>query len=438
MSFFALAALLIVLAALFAYANYQLIHLPMTIGVMVLGLALSMALIGLDWAGVDFRDRASSLLDSLDFESLLLNSMLGFLLFAGALHLDLSDLRQQKGAVALLVTLGVLASTFLVGGGTWLVLHAFGVPISIVFCLLFGALITPTDPIAVISMLKQAGVPKSVETKIAGESLFNDGVGVVVFLIILEIARGEAEFTVGHALYLFGVEAVGGALLGLAGGVVAYHLLKRVDEYKVEVLITLALVMGVYAVAQPLHVSGAIGVVCSGLVIGNQGRLFAMSEKTEANIDTFWELIDEILNAALFVLIGLEVLVLKLTGRYLLIGLAVIPVVLLARLLSVSATIGLMRRFREFTPGAVRLLTWAGLRGGISVALALSIPRDLPGEGSNRDVILAITYAVVVFSIIVQGLTVPWVARKIAGGAATGPQPLDLKVGETAVLRAGA
>ena len=431
MPFFELSAILIVLAALFAFVNHKLIRLPTTIGVMVLGLALSMLLIGLDWAGVDFRDRASGLLDSLDFKSLLLDSMLGFLLFAGALHLDLSDLREQKVPVALLATLGVLASTFLVGGGAYLLLSAFGLAVPAVVCLLFGALITPTDPIAVIGMLKQAGVPKAIETKIAGESLFNDGVGVVVFLIILEVATGEADFTLGHALGLFAVEAFGGAALGLIGGFVAYHLLKRVDEYKVEVLITLAVVMGVYALAHAVHVSGAIGVVCAGLLIGNQGRLFAMSKTTEEHVDTFWELVDEVLNAALFVLIGLEVLVLKVTGRYLLIGLAVIPVVLLARLLSVSGTVALLRNFRSFTPGAVRLLTWAGLRGGISVALALSIPRDVAG----RDVILAITYAVVVFSIIVQGLTVPWVARRIAGGAATRPAPLDLKVGESAVLR---
>ena len=414
MSVFALAALLLVFAAVLAYVNFKFIGLPMTIGVMVLALAVSAALIALDAAGLDvFRDRAELLLESLDFQSLLLNGMLGFLLFAGALHVDLSDLREQKGVVTVLATVGVLVSTFIVGGLVFYLLRAVGLAdAKFSSCLLFGALISPTDPIAVIGMLKRAGVPKSLEVKIAGESLFNDGIGVVIFLVILEIATGEEKFTLGHAGYLFATEALGGAALGLACGYVAYLMLKSVDEYKVEVLVTLALVMGMYALGTALHVSGPIAVVVAGLLIGNQGRAFAMSERTEQNVDTFWELIDEILNALLFVLIGLEVMVIHVSGKYLLIGLAVIPIVLLARLASVAATLGVLRWRRPFTGGATAVMTWAGLRGGISVALALSIPRDVEA----RAAIITITYAVVVFSIVVQGLTVPWVVRKFVGG----------------------
>ncbi len=415
MSVFALSALLLVFAALLAYGNYKFVGLPMTIGVMVLALAASMLLIGLDRLGVDLRDRAEPLLESLDFQKLLLDGMLGFLLFAGSLHVDLSDLREQKGVVTALATVGVLVSTFIVGGLLMLLFPLFGVQANLSSCLLFGALISPTDPIAVIAMLKRAGVPKSLEVKIAGESLFNDGIGVVVFLVILEIVTGEEEFTFGHAAYLFGTEAGGGALLGLACGYVAYLLLKSVDEYKVEVLLTLALVMGTYALGTWLHASGPIAVVVAGLLIGNQGRAFAMSEQTEQHVDTFWELIDEILNALLFVLIGLEVMVIHAQGKYLLIGLAVIPIVLLARLATVAGTLGVLRWRRPFTGGATAVMTWAGLRGGISVALALSIPRDVP----SRAAIITITYAVVVFSIAVQGLTVPWVVRKFVGGHGT-------------------
>jgi CPA1 family monovalent cation:H+ antiporter len=282
-----------------------------------------------------------------------------------------------------------------------------GLSVPFLYCLLFGALISPTDPVAVLGLVKTAGAPKTLETKIAGESVFNDGVGVVVFLILLAVAKGGHAVTPGAMVELFLVEAGGGAALGLASGAVAYQLLKRVDNYQVELLLTLAMVMGGYALADAIHTSGPIVMVTAGLFIGNHGRAFAMSETTRAHLDAFWELVDEILNAVLLVLIGLEVLVMPFTPRYLLAGLIAIPVVLLARGISVWGTVNLLRWRRTFTPGAVRIITWCGLRGGISVAFALSLP-----AGPERAPILAVTYAVVVFSIVVQGLTVPAVVRR--------------------------
>lgn len=275
-----------------------------------------------------------------------------------------------------------------------------GIPASFIYCLLFGALISPTDPVAVIGILKTAGVPKDLETKIAGESLFNDGIGVVVFLIILELAQGGGEVTVGRVALLFIEEAVGGVLLGLAIGVLSYQMLKRVNNYQVEVIITLALVMGGYALADRIHTSGPIAIVVAGLLIGNHGRAFAMSEITRARLDDFWELVDEILNALLFMLIGLEVLVMPFTRALLFAGLLSIIITLFARWASVGGAVLLMRSFRTFSRGSVKILTWGGLRGGISVALALSIP-TVP----ERMTIITITYIVVVFSIVIQGMT---------------------------------
>jgi CPA1 family monovalent cation:H+ antiporter len=273
---------------------------------------------------------------------------------------------------------------------------------------LFGALISPTDPIAVLSILKTSGAPKSLEMKIAGESLFNDGVGVVVFIIILEIATGTHELNAAHICLLFAQEAVGGALFGLGTGYLAYRMLKTVDNYQVEVLITLALVVGGYALADALHLSGPIAIVVAGLLIGNQGRLLAMSEVTRYQLDTFWELVDEILNAVLFVLIGLEILVLSFAREHLMLSLFIIPVVVISRLIAVGIPMTLLRPFRTFTPGAVRIMTWGGLRGGISIALALSI-----SPCPERPMILAVTYAVVIFSILVQGVTMKGMVKRI-------------------------
>ena len=407
MDLFNILAILITLAAVFSYINFRYIGLPVTIGVMVIALAMSLMLNVFGAFGLGLKSQAELLLRNIDFDRTLLHGMLSFLLFAGALHIDINDLIELKWSIGALATVGTLISTFLVGTLTWFVLGWFGIGLSYLYCLLFGALISPTDPIAVLSILKTAGAPKSLEMRITGESLFNDGVGIVVFLVILEMATGAHEVSAGHIGLLFVQEVIGGVLFGLGIGYLAYQMLKSVDNYQVELLITIALVAGGYALADALHLSGPIAIVVAGLLIGNHGRLFGMSEKTRAHLDVFWELVDEILNAVLFVLIGLEVLVLTFTKQYLLASLVIIPLVLFARFVAIGIPVTLLRPFRAFSPGAVRIMTWGGLRGGISVALALSLP-----PSRERDVILAITYAVVVFSIVVQGLTLERMVKR--------------------------
>ena len=404
-----IAAILLTITALFSYVNHRWIRLPTPIGVMLIALVVSLGVVLSTFVGFGLEDPAERFLNRIDFDELLLYGMLSFLLFAGALHIDLEALVERKWVIGSLATIGLVVSTLVVGTLVWLVLGWLGITLSWAYCLLFGALISPTDPIAVLSILRSARAPKSLEMKIAGESLFNDGVAVVLFLIILEIARGEAV-TPGHVGLLLVQEAVGGGVLGLVLGFVAYRMLRSVDDYQVEILLTLALVTGGYALATALHLSGPITIVVAGLLVGNQGRLFAMSDETRKNLDLFWELVDEVLNAVLFVLIGLEVLILTFTERYLVAGLVVIPVVLLGRLLAVALPVTVARPFRDFTPGAIRILTWGGLRGGISVALALSLPAS-----AEREVIVAITYAVVVFSILVQGLTIGRMVKSILG-----------------------
>ena len=409
MDLYTIFAILITLTAVFSYINYRYIHLPTTIGVMLISLLMSLGLIGLGWLGLGIEGEAAELLKGIDFNKILLQGMLGILLFAGALHININDLAQQKWVILSLATVGVIASTFMVGGLTWLLLNLLEIQAPLIYCLLFGALISPTDPIAVIGIMKGAGTSKSLQTKIVGESLFNDGIGVVVFIVLLGIATGGHEITAGEVGLLFAEEAIGGAILGLLLGMVSYWMLKSVDNYQVEILITLALVVGGYTLAGALHTSGAIAMVVAGLLIGNHGRSLAMSEKTREHLDTFWELIDEILNGLLFVLIGLEVLVLTFTADYLLAGLIMIPLVILVRFVTVSIPVTLLRFRRTFTPHVVKIMTWSGLRGGISVALALSIPNH-----PVRDVLLVITYTIVVFSIVVQGLTVGTVIKRFA------------------------
>jgi len=401
-------ALLLALTAVFSYLNHRFIGLPVSIGVMLIALLLSVLLNVLGLLGLGLDRQAATWLGAIEFEETLLHGMLSFLLFAGALHINVNDLRDRKWSISLLASVGVLISTFLVGTAAWWLLGALGIGMPYIYCLLFGALISPTDPIAVLGLLKTAGAPKSLEIKIAGESLFNDGVGIVVFLALHDLIGGHHAVNAGELTLLFVQEVVGGALFGLGMGYVAYRMLKSVDSYQVEVLITLALVFGGYALANSLHLSGPIAIVLAGLLIGNHGRAFGMSETTRHHLDVFWELIDEILNAVLFVLIGLEVMVLTFTRWHLLAGVLLIPVVLAARFVGVGVPISVLRPFRSFTPGAVRILTWGGLRGGISVALALSLP-----AGPQRETILAVTYILVVFSIVVQGLTLPRLMRRI-------------------------
>lgn len=401
MGIFDISAILLTLAALFSFINYRFVKLPMTIGVMVIALATSLVVVlAGELVAPQLKAPAEYLLSQIDFDETLLHGMLSLLLFAGALHINLSDLGEQKSVIGLLATVGIAVSTLLIGSMTWLVLGWLSIPVPFIYCLLFGSLISPTDPIAVLGILKTAGASKSLETKTVGESLFNDGIGVVVFLVLLKIADG-GDLGAGDVAWLFVKEAVGGAVFGLVIGLIAYQLLKRTDNYQVEIMTTLALAMGGYSLAEALHVSAPIAIVVAGLLIGNQGRAMAMSDVTRDRLDSFWELIDEILNAVLFVLIGLEVLVMPITAGYLVAAVAIIPVTLLARFISVWSVLAALRRRRDFSPGAEVILTWGGLRGAISVAMALSLP-----AGEYRSVILAITYGVVIFSIIVQGLTI--------------------------------
>jgi len=410
-------AVLITLAAVFSYINYRWLGLPTTIGLMLIGLATSAALIVAGWFVPSVSQWAQQVLAGIDFNKAVMHGMLGFLLFAGALHVNINDLGRQKLVISLLATVGVVMSTFLIGSITWLAMGAVGIETRFVMCLLFGALISPTDPIAVLGILKTLSVPKSLETKITGESLFNDGVGVVVFLTIYGFAGLNplhSEMTLAAVTHLFLTEVVGGAVFGLVLGLIAYRMLKSINNYQVEVLISLALVAGGYALANRLHLSGPIAMVVAGLLIGNHGRTLAMSAKTREHLDLFWELVDEILNAVLFVLIGLEVIVLALEGQYLLAGLLAVPIVLVSRFLAVGLPMSVLRLSgARFTPHAVKILTWGGLRGGISVALALSIPKIMHGEPiAQRELILTMTYIVVVFSIVVQGLSVKSLIRR--------------------------
>lgn len=464
MDLFAVISIIIVLSALFGYINVRFFKLPNTIGMMVIAILFTLVLIGSSYFTDFFLNSATRIIEQIDFETLLLKVMLGFLLFAGAMHTNFDQLRVQRLPVLVFSTIGVLVSTFLVGTIAYLVFPLIGHSPQYIHCLLFGALISPTDPIAVLGILKKAGVPKKLETKIVGESLFNDGVGVVVFLTIFSIAFGgqggghaqserevqtpvvtqvsldaaaadaESNHDEDHEVdkdehqsgmemvvgvgKMFLQEVVGGVLLGLALGFVTFQLLRSIDNYEVEVMITLACVMGGYSLASWLHMSAPLAMVVAGLIVGNDTvRGTAMSAQTEQYVDHFWELVDMLLNAVLFVLIGLEILILELTTSYVVAAAIAIGIVLVSRYCSLVLPVRFFAKKLEFVPFTATVMTWGGLRGGISIALALSLPQSLNvGEGEMyRDLFVTVTYGVVVFSIIVQGLTVGLLANRLIG-----------------------
>lgn len=405
---FDIAVVCLVLTAVLAYVNHRFVGLPTTIGVMAIALLLSLGLIALDRLGFGaWRDYEATLLSSIDFSELLMQGMLSLLLFAGALHIDLSQLRDHRWPVGLLAVLGTAVSTVIVGVAVWWLLPVVGLELPLAYCLVFGALISPTDPIAVIGILKSAGAPQSVKLVVSGESLFNDGVGVVLFSLLLAVAvKGETP-SLGEGAWLLVHEAGGGLLLGASLGALLYYMLRSIDNYQVEVLLTLAGVMGGYELASNLHVSGPLAMVVAGLIVGNHGRAYAMSDDTRHHVDLFWELIDEILNAVLFVLLGLEIVLIAFTGQVMLASVGVIVIALLARLLAVGVPVAVLKPVFRLPDGAWKVLTWGGLRGGISVALVLSLP-----QGPERELLLALTYAVVVFSILVQGTTIKGVVMR--------------------------
>lgn len=415
MDLFVVSSILVVLSALFGYLNLRILKLPNTIGLMLIAILFTLGLFLTNLVNPTLLNFAERLIGEIDFGTILLDVMLGFLLFAGALHTNFDQLKVQKWPILIFSTVGVLTSTILVGGMSYYLFEALGYSIPFIHCLLFGALISPTDPIAVLGILNKAGVPKKLETKIVGESLFNDGVGVVLFLTIMSLAvgaeSGDGGITLENILTLFGVEIFGGIALGAGLGYGTFLLLKSIDDYEIEVLITLACVMGGYVLAHYLHVSGPLAMVVAGLIIGNDRlRNTSMSQTTEVFVDKFWKLVDSLLNALLFVLIGLELLIIQFEGGYLVAGLIVIALVLLARFLSLITPVRLFSKRLEFLPYTTTIMTWGGLRGGISIALALSLPEEM-----NRDFLLTITYIVVIFSILVQGLTIAKMATRLLG-----------------------
>jgi len=404
-----ISAIFLSITALLTYLNHRFIGLPTTIGVMVISMLLSIVAIFLGFLGFDeLIDYEVSLLDQLDFTEVLLDGMLSMLLFAGALHVNVSDLRRYKLPIGILACVGTLLSTVIIAGGLYLLLPLLGFELGFIWCLLFGALISPTDPIAVMGILQSAGAPKSIETVIAGESLFNDGIGVVIFVLLLGVLSSGDIPSTYHVAHSLAVEAGGGIIFGLVIGAILYYLLKSIDSYQEEVLLTLAGVLGGYALASHWHLSGPLAMVMIGLMIGNHGRSMAMSDKTRHYVDLFWELIDEILNAILFVLIGLEVVMITFSSNLFIAGGLTILIALLARLIVVGVTTTTFNKQLELPSGAWKVLTWGGLRGGISVALVLQLP-----DGTERDILLALTYAVVVFSILIQGLSIGKVAKTL-------------------------
>ncbi|PTQ92706.1 sodium/proton antiporter (CPA1 family) [Mucilaginibacter yixingensis] len=399
--------LCIVLAAIFAYVNYKVIRWPPAIGIMVLALASSVVLVLLRGFNIAWLNQLAQAVNTIDFKEVLLNFMLSFLLFAGAIHLDAKKLHLERLPVTVLALFGTIISAALVGYLTWLLFGWFSYPIPLIYCLIFGTIISPTDPVAVLSILREARIPESLELKIAGESLFNDGVGVVLFVTMIEVAH-SGNFSAMAFGKLFLQEAGGGLAFGALLGYAGFIALRSVDDYKVEVLITLALVTGGYWLADQLHVSGPLAMVVAGLITGNKSRRQVLSATSWDYLGKFWELVDEIMNAILFMLVGLEMLVVKINPVVLIIGLAAIIVMLLSRWISVALPVWLLKKTIEFERHATAILTWGGLKGGLSIALALSLPGTM-----FRDTFVQITYIIVVFSILVQGLTIGSFTRKL-------------------------
>lgn len=403
-------SVLIVLAALFSYANLRFLKLPGTIGIMIIAMLVSVAirLLG-DSYFPDATKDMFQLFNSLDFNEILMGAMLNFLLFAGAMHVNILDLKNLRWTIATYATISVVLSAFIISAILYYIAPYFGIQIPYIYCLLFGTLISPTDPIVVLGILKQAKVPKIIETKITGESLFNDGVAVVMFAVVLQIATNpsfDADFASVSKLFL--MEAGGGILLGLLLGFTASRSMKKIDDYKVSALITLSIVMGGFLIAKELHVSSPLAMVIAGLIIGNYGKKFAMSKTTQDYLNKFWELIDEIMNAILFLFIGFELLLIEDLMDQILLGIVTIFIVLLSRMLSIVIPARTILRKNTFSKGSLIVLVWGGIRGGVSIALVLSMPNS-----EWKDLLLEITYIVVLFSIVIQGLTVGKVANRV-------------------------
>ncbi len=409
MEIYNIITVIILLAAVFGYINHRFIKLPGTIGIMIISLIASLAIIGLDNIFPQFFVDTIAAISAIDFNTIVLKVMLSFLLFAAAIHIDVKKLRSERKAIITFSTISILISTFIIGLLLFITTSLFGLQVNFLYCLLFGALISPTDPIAVVSILKKAKIPSSLETKISGESLFNDGVGVVLFITFYETAKiGLQNVSVWNVIWLFLREAGGGLLLGWLLGYLCYWALKSIDNYVVEVMLTLAIVMGGYSLAGQLHVSGPLAMVIAGLITGDKSMSTGMSDTTRDYLSKFWELMDELMNAILFLLIGFEMLIVAFNLTLLWLGCMAIVIVLFARLISVSIPIIISKNKKAFEKNAIPILTWSALRGGISVALALAVPKYMYG-----NMFVSITYIVVLFSIVVQGLTIGKFAKKL-------------------------
>ena len=409
-TFFGTFGLIVTAAAAASYVNHRYFRFPSTIALMAVALVGSLALVALGTVGAVDEESVRSWVASLDFGTVFLQGMLGYLLFAGALHVNLTALRGSLPSIAAFATFSVVLSALIVGVIFWQVARPIGFDIPFIYALLFGAVVAPTDPVAVLGILGSARAPRRLSTTIAGESLFNDGVGVVFFLTVASVAASGDSPDLAHVGTFLLEEAVGGVMVGLALGFGAFRLMRSIDAYEVEVLLSLALVSGGYALATAIHVSGPIAIVVAGIIIGNQGRETAMSETTKRYLDHFWELIDEILTAVLFVMVGVVVIDIELTGAFLLVGAVAVPIGLAARLISLSVP-GIVFHLigiRTFDPKTVVALTWGGLRGGVSVALALSLPAS-----DERDLIVTASYVVVAFAVLVQGLTFGKLVRRL-------------------------
>jgi len=410
MDIFAIATILIVLSAVFGYLNVRFLKMPNTIGLMVITILFTLFVLAISFFNNTLLEQERELIAQIDFKTVLLDVMLSFLLFAGALHTNFQQLKIQRKPIVVFATFGTLLSTFLIGTFIYYVLYFLGFHIDYIYCLLFGALISPTDPIAVLGILKQINAPKKLETKIVGESLFNDGVGVVIFMTIYHMAQSGGDINLSSITILFVQEVIGGILLGFLLGWITYKLLKSIDDYDTEVIITIAAVMGGTLLAHKLHLSAPLAMVTAGLIVGNDTvRKTAMSKLTESYVDKFWELTDVLLNTILFVMIGMEILVLTINKMYVIAGLIAIPLLLVSRYISLMLPIKIFAKKLNFIKNTNLLMTWGGLRGGISIALALSLTQEM-----HKDLFLVITYTVVVFSIIVQGLTVGKVVKRFA------------------------
>ncbi len=409
MDMFLLFSVLITLAAVFSLINIRFIKLPSGISLMLMGLVVSIGLISIGKLSPGFTQSIKDSLLALDFSEFILGIVLSFLLFAGSLHVKLDDIKASAKSIFSFATIGTLISTCLIGTLAFFLLPFIGIEAPFLACLLFGALISPTDPIAVIGILGKSNLSKSIETNIVGESLFNDGIGVVVFITLLGISStGLENMSVSSIGILFAQEAIGGSLVGLAIGYLGFKLMKSIDDFQSEILISLAMVMGGYSLCSAIHVSGPLAMVVAGLFTGNKGKNEAMSDITMDYLGKFWEVLESILNAVLFMLIGLEMVIVHLQFNYLLVGLALAISLVVARYISLVLPTFLFGLHKKFKKGTLIIMSWGGLRGGISIALALSLPTE-----SQREVFVPITFTVVFFSIVVQGLTMGKLIKRI-------------------------